>query len=452
MSAGSTVTDRVVATPSGSSWMPRRDPEKTAVRAQLERVLANPSFKNSKRYPALLRFVVERVLDGHTDSLKERTLGIEVFHRDPNYDTNQDPVVRTTAVEVRKRLTQYYQEPGHENEIRIEFPSGSYMPEFRLPVAAEPDPEVAAPRASRRPVVVPRWVFAVVGVVVVAGALAWWSPWAAPSALDRFWSPVWNSSDHVLICVGGLADGVPASAGASGLIGSPASLFSSPEDFFGRDEGVPLAEVGAVARIVGQRMARGKTFHVRFHSMTKFVDLRDGPAVLIGGFDNSWTVRLLDELHLRFHLEREGAVAWIGDRQNPSQRAWLVDTRSNGARDYAVISRVWNQGTGKEMVSVAGLSSFGTAAAGEFLSEPRYLDAAVATAREVLAEQERADRDRHPAHGCEFRSSRSPGHSYLAVKARAAFFGNWPVWAGSRCAPPQSSAPQSASPRNLCPL
>jgi len=345
--------------------MPETDAEKAAVRTQLERLLANSSFRNSKRYPALLRFAVERVLEGHTDSLKERTLGIEVFHRDPNYDTNQDPVVRTTAVEVRKRLAQYYQDPGHDDEIRIEFPSGSYMPEFRLPVAVAPALE--APRERKQPLVLPRWAVVAAGAVALAGALVWWSPWLATTALDRFWSPVWSSSDHVLICVGGMGD-------------APAAAASVPEDLFGRDEGVPLAEVSAVARIVGQKMARGKTFHVRSHANTKFVDLRDGPVILIGGFDNSWTVRLEDELRLRFHLERDGPVAWVADRQNPGQRNWMVDTRSTVARDYAVISRVWNQSTGKELVSVAGLLPSGTAAGGEFLSEPRYLDSVIASA------------------------------------------------------------------------
>src|ERR1035441_6158257 len=171
MSAGSPVTDRVVATPTGGTWIPEKDADKAAVRVQLERLLANPSFRNSKRYPALLRFVVERVLEGHTDSLKERTLGIEVFHRDPNYDTNQDPVVRTTAVEVRKRLALYYQEAGHEGEIRIQFPSGSYMPEFRLPVAAAP--AVLAPRVRIRPAAmpVPASILMVAGAVALAAAL-----------------------------------------------------------------------------------------------------------------------------------------------------------------------------------------------------------------------------------------------------------------------------------------
>src|SRR3974377_136999 len=114
-------------------WIPETEGERSAIRDQLERILASPLFKNSKRYPNLLRFVVERALEGHTDPLKERTLGVEVFGRAPDYDTNLDPVVRTTACEIRKRIAQYYHDATHETEIRIEFPAGTYVPEFRIP-------------------------------------------------------------------------------------------------------------------------------------------------------------------------------------------------------------------------------------------------------------------------------------------------------------------------------
>src|SRR5579872_2924067 len=109
--------------------------DRAAIQAQLERILANPLFTHSKRYPNLLRYVVERTLDGHPGELKERTLGIEVFGRNPDYDTNLDPVVRTTAAEIRKRLAQYYQESNHENEPRIDLPLGSYAARFQAPVA-----------------------------------------------------------------------------------------------------------------------------------------------------------------------------------------------------------------------------------------------------------------------------------------------------------------------------
>ena len=110
--------------------MPESDVVRAEVQAQLERILANPLFRNSRRYPNLLRYVVERTLDGHPGELKERNLGIEVFGREPDYDTNLDPVVRTTAAEIRKRLAQYYQEPDREMEPRIELPLGSYAASF----------------------------------------------------------------------------------------------------------------------------------------------------------------------------------------------------------------------------------------------------------------------------------------------------------------------------------
>src|SRR5580704_3507697 len=104
-----------------------------AILEQLGRVLSSPLFRHSKHYPAFLRFVVERALDGHDARLKERAIGNEVFGLHLDYDTNFDPVVRTSACEVRKRVAQYYLEPGHESEIRIEMHSGSYVPEFRFP-------------------------------------------------------------------------------------------------------------------------------------------------------------------------------------------------------------------------------------------------------------------------------------------------------------------------------
>ena len=150
--------------------------------------------------------MVERSLHGHAEPLKERTLGIEVFGRAPDYDTNLDPVVRTTAVEIRKRIAQYYHEEGRQNEIRIDFPAGSYLPEFRMPekpaVLAEPP---AAPNAKAvRPVA---GVLAVVLAVAVLLAVLITRPWESQSALDRFWAPVLSSPDPVSVYIGGYAIG-----------------------------------------------------------------------------------------------------------------------------------------------------------------------------------------------------------------------------------------------------
>src|SRR5271170_8063626 len=121
-------------------------PSAILVREQLRRLVAHPLFTNSKRYPVLLAYTVEQTLLGNAGDLKERTIGVEAFGREPSYDVNLDPVVRTTAAEVRKRLIQYYYNTDHAGELVIELPLGSYVPSFREPVVPQVgiQPEVAS--------------------------------------------------------------------------------------------------------------------------------------------------------------------------------------------------------------------------------------------------------------------------------------------------------------------
>ena len=77
-----------------------------SLREELDRVIASHHFQTSKRCQAFLRYAFEETLSGRQE-LKERSIGIEVFGRNPSYDTNLDPVVRMTAGEVRKRLALY---------------------------------------------------------------------------------------------------------------------------------------------------------------------------------------------------------------------------------------------------------------------------------------------------------------------------------------------------------
>lgn len=127
-------------------------PDPAAVREQLERLVSHPLFANSKRYPALLAYAVEQTLLGNATELKERSIGIEVFGRSPSYDANADPIVRITAGEVRKRLSQYYYDASHAGELVLELPIGSYVPIFHPPdVPAEPAAIEAASETMQAP-------------------------------------------------------------------------------------------------------------------------------------------------------------------------------------------------------------------------------------------------------------------------------------------------------------
>ncbi len=338
-----------------------------AVREQLERILASPLFRNSKRYPSLLRYVVEQALDGHAGELKERTLGIEVFGRTPDYDTNVDPVVRISAAEIRKRIAQYYHDSLHQDELRIDLPLGSYVPEFRpaalkaLAAVPEPvmEPVVAMPPpAPPEPVAVEavsspwRSVSLALAVVLMGVVLAWWKPWVQPSALDRFWQPVLSTGKSVLLCIGRNHD---------------------PD---GRAHGVALTDATTMARITGLLRAHGLAFTIRAEDQATFGDLRQNPVVLIGAFNDSWSLRLANSG--RFTLHQQGTVDWIEDQQNPASRAWSVTVPSAATgdtmkQDYALITRVVDPASDRIMVMVGGLWGYGTLAAGEFLSDPKYM-------------------------------------------------------------------------------
>ena len=74
------------------------------VRAALNQILQSQGFRSSRRSQDFLRYVVERTLEGQSEALKERTIGIDVFGRSSSYDPSDDATVRVKAGEVRKRL------------------------------------------------------------------------------------------------------------------------------------------------------------------------------------------------------------------------------------------------------------------------------------------------------------------------------------------------------------
>jgi TolB-like protein/tetratricopeptide (TPR) repeat protein len=115
------------------------------VRDHLEEVMASHAFAASKRAQNFLQLIVGHALAGQFDCLRERMIGAEMFGRSIDYDTANDSVVRVKATEVRKKLAQYYLETEKKPAIRIELPSGSYVPRFHfapLTATSLPAPEV----------------------------------------------------------------------------------------------------------------------------------------------------------------------------------------------------------------------------------------------------------------------------------------------------------------------
>lgn len=359
------------------TWTPSTKAEKEAVLQQLDRLLENAYFHKSKRFPVFLRFVVGETLAGRSDGLKERTLGIEVFGKDPTYDTTEDSIVRVTAGEIRKRIAQYYQEPGHEQEIKFVLPPGSYVPQFYPPESASPalkDADISelqqlatAETPSRS--TFKRYGAVAIGLALVAIALpVWRHPRTAP--IEEFWAPFFQSPDPILFCV---ADQNQYST----IVLRDASDPKHEKTLNDHMVAVIIDDIGPLVNIAGMLNSHGRTFRVQGESVTSFSDLRQAPAVFIGAFDNSWTLRFTNPLRFHFANNAEMNQFWIEDRQHPESKEWMLNRSQQDSgtyKDYALIVRALDPNTGRFAVVVAGIARGGTIASGEFLVDPRHMD------------------------------------------------------------------------------
>ena len=387
------------------AWHPQTPEDCEAVLQEMAEILSSPHFSSSKRYPALLQYIVENTLAGKSDLFKERTLGMEVFGRSPTYDTSNDTIVRYTAGEVRKRLLLYYSESERKSSIRISLPAGSYIPEFYLghgeleelgphgdfQAAPVPEPftdidvkahadlvvqepgwtvpinsnetDHASPTAvgargnSRR-----RLALAIIAIVLIALAAGSWWRYRAVSpqtAVDVFWAPVLHDQRAVLICAGSV---VFAQNRYSGVVTADKDIeypFLSRQTAF------------ATAQITGMLEHSGATVQLESAASTPLTELREHSVALVGGYNNQWTIRLLQPLRFHFGPDTDPMIV---DSMQPQTR-WQRDQSLpySSADDYAIVARYREATTDSWVVVLAGLGRNGTESAAQFAISPHYM-------------------------------------------------------------------------------
>ncbi len=181
-----------------------------AVSKHLACILASAAFKNSQRSSKLLYYIVSQTLQGKTELLKERLLGVDVFGRSPDYDTGSDHIVRSTANEIRKRLAQYYLEVGCDDDIRIELLPGSYIPQVRpTKINGSTEKRVVENGLESITVLPPQrnnrtrigLIAAAIGLLT-ATLCAVFLLLRSGNAIGRLWAPVLESPGPIAICMG----------------------------------------------------------------------------------------------------------------------------------------------------------------------------------------------------------------------------------------------------------
>jgi hypothetical protein len=330
-------------------------------RHHLAQVLASNSFSSSRRCQQFLSFVVKEALEGRADSIKERTIAMEVFGKDQHFEPGEDSLVRVKAREVRKRLAEFY-EQHPDAHLKIDLPLGGYIPRFQQSNGVtEPVPRTAlyAQPVERAPSLMTRRKMLWAGGACAAAGLAAWpiSRYlsAASTPLDQFWEPIFATHAPLLISIPLLND-------EDGAI----------------TERVGLGAAAAANEAAEFLASRRYPSRLRFGSDFTFSQLREQPSLLLGGFSSQWTDRITKSL--RYHLVRntDGPGGSVRDAQTGKIYGPINTHNGYAPEDYALVCRLFDAAANQIILVAAGITTFGTESAARFFFRPELFEQLIA--------------------------------------------------------------------------
>jgi len=209
--------------------------ELEANQTQVQRIIQSKALRTSEVHRNLLQYLAEKSLSGMADSLKEYTVGLDVFAKPESYDPRQESVVRMHVGRLRQKLAEYYRSEGVDDPIFVEVPKGGFKVTFEtreirpdgMAAATEETPQ----RGENRRVEI---ILAMLLALSAACALIFWiqlrhpkeaaavgAPVTYGSAdLDQLWGPILASNRPLMVCLAA-SNGVTGvgTASASFLLG-----------------------------------------------------------------------------------------------------------------------------------------------------------------------------------------------------------------------------------------
>jgi hypothetical protein len=369
---------------------------------ELDRIVASRFFKNADRSRQFLEYVVRHRLEGHAEQLKERTIGTGIFGRAPAYATGEDPVVRVQAVEVRRRLHEYYQALPHRPVVLIELQAGSYSPSFHWTSAdtetAPSNHEPSSPQQSSMRIRAVPTIMVGVFLVLLAGAGLIYNrsrtsqSTPTPTVSERFWAPAFATPQPVLICLAKPVVYRPSFNLYQRYAKSHPGSFQTEVERSNQvlpldanknvpwrevvpyaDYGVAVGDAYAAVRLSSLFGQIGKPSQVRIGGNYSFEDLSNSPSVIVGAFNNKWAMQIVPGLHFSF-VEDNGQ--YMIREQIPGGRVWRakISQSQQAGDDFAIVARLFDSKTGQFTIVAAGINGSGTQAAGEFISNPAFLE------------------------------------------------------------------------------
>lgn len=375
-------------------------------RQELRRILESKHFASSPRKSRFLEFVSEQTFVGNGDRLNEYLIGVEVYDRGPEFDSQRDPIVRVQAHEIRRLLKKYYgEEEGKHSLMRLELPPGAYVPVFSR-AASEPadsaknqGPAILANRSR-----VGLHLASTLALGFVCLVLAWllisrgWQSRKSvqptlvrvlPADLDWFWhpflppaeAPIIAIPNHPLLRAAHGGDSAQTVARAHNIPKSELPEFRdtihfrelkqfrfvpSLTDFTSVGEALGVVNLCHMFSLVGQgcRLQQSRLVNLE--------EIKANNAILLGG-NQSWSGRVFLNVE-GFHFQNGIILNHTPlPGEKPVYKPEFDPITNQLRRDYALVLMLPNERSENRVLLIYGIYTQGSQAAIEYLMNPERM-------------------------------------------------------------------------------
>src|SRR6202167_5364391 len=183
---------------------------------QIQRILQSKAFRTSEVQRNLLAYLADKSIHGSADSLKEYTVGLDVFGKPASYDPRQESAVRMHVGRLRQKLAEYYRLEGTEDPIIVDLPKGGFKVTFgprieprRVDAAQIEPPAFVTSPYYRREIALALALLVAVACAAYFGMRLWRVERTGPQAqapgwtpeLQQLWAPILASNRPLVICL-----------------------------------------------------------------------------------------------------------------------------------------------------------------------------------------------------------------------------------------------------------
>ncbi len=340
--------------------------------AQLEKVLKARLLQGAEGLKAFLGFIGERAINHPEGQLKEYVIATEVFRRRSDYDPRVDSVVRVQAGRLRAKLLEYYATEGKDDPVLIDLPKGQYRPVFSYVRSGGTEPQNGIGKSAEtedlvgpsfpRQTVLPLWgelLSATEPMLVVFSNSVFHGTYASMK--------LFNSLDVI--------DGHRDVHTLQGLAGQNQNPVI--------DHYTGIGEVMGVFSLGDFFAKMHHPFRVKRSLLLTWDDVKVDNLVVLGS--PAENLFLLD-----LPQPQDFVFRWVKDSDDQSVNA-IVNTKpqagegemyaakhfgaspSQISEDYAVVSVLQGLSEKNRIMILAGINTFGTQAAAEYVTQPEYI-------------------------------------------------------------------------------